>query len=72
LYSKWYSNPELKKEVWFSIQLIPNKNIPIFNTQYLVLNGNKVKYYVPSTIKCIGEIDRFSNTGPPRTSFCVP
>jgi hypothetical protein len=34
------------------------------NTGYLALNGNKIEHFMSSTMKCIGKINTFSNTGP--------
>jgi len=38
---------------------------PTFSyTECPALNGSKIKHYVSSTMKCIGEINTFSNIGP--------
>jgi hypothetical protein len=40
-------------------------------TGYLALNGNKIKTLYTSTIKCTGEIDKFSNTALPKVSYVL-
>jgi neutral trehalase len=35
------------------------------------LNDNKIKHYVSSIVKYIGEIDTFSNIGPHRVSYVL-
>jgi len=39
------------------------------NIGYLGLDDNKIKHYVSSSIKCVGEIYTFSNTGPHKLSY---
>jgi hypothetical protein len=34
-------------------------------------NGNKIKHYMSSIEKCTGEIDAFSNTGPPKVPYVI-
>jgi len=45
------------------------KNVHIH--RYLTLNGNKMKHSIPSTIKNIGEINTFSNTGSHKVSYVL-
>jgi hypothetical protein len=33
------------------------------------VNCNKIKHFVPSAVKCIEEINIFSNTGPYKVSY---
>jgi len=33
--------------------------------------NDKIKHHVPSTIKCIGEIDTFLNTGPHKVPYML-
>jgi len=41
------------------------------NTECSALNDNKIEHYTPSTVKCIGEINTFSNTGSHRISYVL-
>jgi hypothetical protein len=40
-------------------------------TRCPALNVNKVKHCISSTVKCIGEIDTFSNTGPHEVPYVL-
>jgi len=42
----------------------------LYECRHLVLNGNEIKSYTP-TMKCIGEIDTFSNTGPHKVFYVL-